>query len=96
MLEKRVITRSCSDWASPIVLVDKPDGGTRFCVDYRKLNAVTKKDRFPHPRVHTSLEWMGNRTEYMSKVVCQVSFLGYKSQTRGLKQKGIHHQRRLV
>ena len=44
MQQKDVIEPSSSPWASPIVLVKKRDGSTRFCVDYRKLNKVTRKD----------------------------------------------------
>ena len=50
-----VIQESDSNWASPIVLVKKPDGSERFCVDYRKLNAVTIKDSFPMPTVESRL-----------------------------------------
>ncbi|XP_076740530.1 uncharacterized protein LOC143418699 [Maylandia zebra] len=55
MMEKGVIRESCSPWASPIVLVRKKDGTWRFCVDYRKLNAVTHKDAFPLPRIEETL-----------------------------------------
>ncbi|KAK3083689.1 hypothetical protein FSP39_001513 [Pinctada imbricata] len=56
MLEKGVIEPSSSPWSSCIVLVNKRDGTTRFCVDYRKLNDVTIKDAYPLPRVDECLD----------------------------------------
>lgn len=51
MLKAKVIVPSNSDWCSNVVLVKKPDLTYRFCVDYRKLNLVTVKDKYPLPRI---------------------------------------------
>ena len=56
MLERGVIQASTSPWASPVVLVTKKDGSTRFCIDYRGLNDLTVKDAYPLPRIDDSLD----------------------------------------
>ena len=63
MLGQNLIRPSDSPWASPIVLVTKKDGTTRFCVDYGKLNDVTCKDAFPLPRIDESLDTLA-RAKY--------------------------------
>jgi len=56
MLQHGVVQPSTSPWASPIVLVKKKDGTIRFCVDYRQLNDVTRKDAYPLPRKDETLD----------------------------------------
>jgi len=55
MRSQGVIEESRSPWVSPAVLVKKKDGSLRFCVDFRKLNSVTKKDSYPLPRIEDIL-----------------------------------------
>ena len=55
-LVSEMLDRTKSPWSSPIMLVAKKDGSTRFCVDYRKLNQVTKRDVFPLPRIEDCMD----------------------------------------
>uniref|UniRef100_A0A8C1RIN6 Gypsy retrotransposon integrase-like protein 1 n=1 Tax=Cyprinus carpio TaxID=7962 RepID=A0A8C1RIN6_CYPCA len=64
MLRMGVIEESHSDWASPIVLVPKTDGSVRFCVDYRRVNAVSKFDAYPMPRIDELLDRLGTARFY--------------------------------
>lgn len=66
MLHRNVIQPSASPWASPVVLVLKPDGSSRFCVDFRKLNKITKKDSYPLPLTSESLEALGGARFFSS------------------------------
>ena len=59
MLELGVIEPSRSEWCSPIVMVGKKDGSTRFCVDFRKVNAISKFNAYPMPRVDELLDRLG-------------------------------------
>ena len=71
MLRQGIIKRSNSEWASPVVLVPKMhDGkqtGLRVCVDYRKLNSVTRFDPYPLPRMEDLIENLGE-AKFISKL----------------------------
>ena len=56
MMATNVIQHSTSPWAAPVILVEKKSGELRFCIDYRKLNSLTKKDSFPLPRIDSTLD----------------------------------------
>ena len=51
MLECGIIEPSTSGWSSPLVTIKKKDGSLRLCVDYQRLNSVSKMDAYPMPRV---------------------------------------------
>ena len=51
MLEKGFIRPSVSPWGAPVLFVKKKDGSMRMCIDYRQLNKVTIKNKYPLPRI---------------------------------------------
>ena len=59
-LKLGVIKPSTSEWASTVLLVPKPDGTKRFCVDYRKLNSLTIKGSYPLPKMDECLDSLGD------------------------------------
>ena len=59
MLKNGIIEPSKGPWSSPVVLVKKNDGTTRFCIDFRKVNDLTKKDAHPLPRIDDTLDTLG-------------------------------------
>jgi len=60
MLGMGVIEPAQTEWASPIVFAPKKDGAMRFCVDYRRLNAMTLRDSYPIPRMDECIDSLGD------------------------------------
>lgn len=73
MLERGVVEPSTSPWSSPIVMVRKPDGKYRFCVDYRKLNKVTERDAYPLPHIPNTLDKLRD-AKYLSSLDIKTAY----------------------
>lgn len=73
MLELGVIEKSTSGWSSPILMVPKKDNSYRFCVDFRKLNAVTEKWAYPLPVMSSILDKLGN-SRYLTTLDIQSAY----------------------
>ena len=67
MQDMGVIENSQSPWASPVVIVPKPDSSSRFCVGYRKVNNVTVPDAYPLPRIDDLIDKVG-RAKFLTKL----------------------------
>ena len=59
LLEKKYIRPSVSPWGAPVLFVKKKDGTLRLCIDYRQLNKVTVKNKYPFPRIDDLFDQMG-------------------------------------
>eukprot|EP00171_Calliarthron_tuberculosum_P006530 IDg6530t1 len=66
MMEVGIIEPSSSEWASSVVLAPMKDGRLRFCIDYRRLILVTKRDSYPIPRMDDCIDSLGDAKIFTS------------------------------
>ena len=100
MLDKDIIEPSQSSWASPCILVPKPDGSIRYCTDYRKVNALSKTDSFPIAKMEDCDLLKGywcvpltERTKETSAFVTPDGLYQYKVMSFGMKNSQATFQR---
>jgi len=58
LIDKKYIRPSVSPWATPVLFVKKKDGTLHLCIDYRQLNKLTIKNRYPLPRIDDLFDQM--------------------------------------
>ncbi|KAK4327632.1 hypothetical protein Pmani_001905 [Petrolisthes manimaculis] len=83
LLDHGLAERSTSEWASPCVLVDKPDGSFRMCTDYRQVNSLTRQDCYPLPRIDDLIDQLGG-----AKIISKIDLLrGYYQRTQNMGEE---------
>lgn len=76
-LNKEFIVPSSALFASPVLLVKKPGGGLPFCIDYRRLYSITRKDRYPLPLIDELLESLGRAVFHEVRHTPRISSYSY-------------------
>jgi hypothetical protein len=77
-LMEGVIEPANSEWATQVVLLPKPDGSMRFCVDYRRVNALTIRDTYPLPSIDECIDSLGD-AQLFSTLDCNMVIGRYRS-----------------
>ena len=74
MIEQEVIKPFSSDWANPIVMIKKPSGDYKFCLDFRKVNKITKTYLYPIPLMNEILDTLRS-AKFISKIFLKSAYL---------------------
>lgn len=91
-----LIESSVSAWNAPLLLIPKKDGKTRVVVDYRRLNAITKKVHYPLPRIDTMLDTLAGSSVFTVLDACsgyhQIQMNPADKEKTAFSSKSGHHQ----
>ena len=101
MLAEEVIKCSHSEWASPVVMVKKSDGTYRYCIHFRKVNQISKKEAYPLSNMSTILDQL--RQANLSKIHLRQAYhkIVLSARSKEIKVfwvagKGLHHFKKLL
>nr|GFA10493.1 transposon Ty3-G Gag-Pol polyprotein [Tanacetum cinerariifolium] len=83
LLERGFIRPSVSPWGAPVLFVKKKDGSMRLCIDYRELNKITIRNRYPLPRIDDLFDQLQGAMHF-SKIDLRVAFLGHIVSAEGI------------
>lgn len=88
--------KSNSPYSSPVVLARKKNGEYRFCVDFRAINKITRKDAYPLPRVEESLQILRNNHFYITLSIFAIRIQANPVGRKGPTQARICHAQWII
>jgi hypothetical protein len=91
LFDKQFIRPSSSPWGAPVILVEKKDGTQRMCVDYRALNEVTIKNKYPLPRIEDLFDQLKG-AKVFSKIDLRSGYHQLRIQPFGYCQDNFYYQ----
>jgi hypothetical protein len=95
LLDKGMIQGSESPWSSPVVFVRKKDGSLRLCVDFRALNKITIRNRYPLPRIDKFFDRLG-QSRIFSKIDLKSGYWQMRVEPDDVPKDGIQYPVRTV
>ena len=95
LLDKGVIKPSVSPWGAPILFVKKKDGSMRLCIDYRELNKLTIKNKYPLPRIDDLFDQLKGAVHF-SKIDLRSGYHQLKIKTGGYSEDSILNEVRTL
>ena len=91
MLDKGFIRPSTSPWGAPVLFVKKKVGSLRLCVDYRQLNKITEKNKYPLSRIDDLFDQL-QEVEYFFKIDLQSGYHQLRIRKRRYLENGFQNE----